>query len=141
MNFNKNFHTLFDNGHPFVDPLLHFDPQICLWQQPDYRPLNFSTETRFASKDHCSLGIYSHIEKKAVVEAKKLNMEIMQYLCSLEFDKVYVLCENDQQRMQFIKQYKNHTEFIGKFKVVLTTSSPQCFADTFLQGQQYILLQ
>jgi hypothetical protein len=63
----------------------------------------------------------------------------MQQLASLEYDKVYVLCENDQQRMQFIRQYKNQSEFIGKFKVVLTTSNPQCFADAYLQGQQYCL--
>jgi hypothetical protein len=125
---------------------------ICEWQQPDFHPLSFARETRFSSKDPCyyqpdcdcsgeTFGNYQHIVTTAVVDVSRLlsSTELMKRLADLKYDKVYVLCPNDQKRVKFINLYRREKEIIGKFQVVLSTQSPKEFAKHFLQGQRFEL--
>jgi len=38
-------------GHPYQLMEYYWDPLPCAWQQPDFRPLYFATQTRFPSKE------------------------------------------------------------------------------------------
>ena len=115
MNFGPISYSQFKccPGRPYSVPDLYFTPLSYEWQQADFRPLQFSNETRFTSKtgNNCVRpGHYQYTTRIAVLAYRADNPSSHAWLQHLaddhSIDRIYLVVSNCKDSRDFIRRYK-----------------------------------